>query len=206
MSITAQEVERRVLGGVDVDVIISRLRAEGDGGRGVLRRLADTGSVELRSWVTGVAPGVLQSAEAADLLLALTRDRDPDVSDDAIAALVEFDPDIAARKLKPVLRKKLRSRDIYEPVAAMWKLAALDPHAGEEIRAAAQMSEYPFHRLVAEAVCLWLAQDVGELERRIGVEDESALHLVIAAEKLDDPGLNDAVAKWRKRAEQRATT
>jgi hypothetical protein len=202
--VSAREVADWVLGDeMGADEIVSRLRASHSGER-ILRELAGARNVVVRSWVTWAAPRTLSRKAATELLLALARDRDPDVSDDAIAALVDHDAETAAKQLKPLLRRKLRSKDIYEPVAAMWKLATIDPNSAAEIRAAADESEYPFHRRVAEAVCLWLAKDVDELRRRILAEDESAQHLVIAAEKLDDPALDAAVAEWRQRAEERA--
>jgi hypothetical protein len=204
VALTARKVADWVLGDdVDAAEIVTRLRADGDAAETILRELAGSRNVDLRNGVTWAAPRTLPRDAATNLLLALARDRDPDVSDDAIAALVDHDPETAAARLKPLLRRKLRSPDIYEPVAAMWKLAAIDPDAADEIRLAANESEYPFHRRVAEAVCLWLAKDVDELRRRILVEDESAEHLVIAAEKLNDPALNHVVADWMKRAEER---
>jgi hypothetical protein len=204
VALTAREVADWVLGDeVDAAEIVTRLRADQDASETILQQLAGSRNVILRNWVTWAAPRTLPRHAATDLLLTLARDRDPDVSDDAVAALVDHDAEAAAERLKPILRRKLRSKDIYEPVAAMWKLAAIDPDAAAEIRVAAEESEYPFHRRVAEAVSLWLAKDVEELRRRILVEEESAEHLVIAAEKLDDPALNRVVADWRKRAEER---
>ena len=89
------------------------------------------------------------------------------MSDDALFTLLEFDPS-AAMELLPRIRQKLRSQDIYEPVAAMWMLARLDPDASQEILHAAQESQYPFQQLVAEAVTLFMRRDAEEIARRIG--------------------------------------
>jgi len=79
------------------------------------------------------------------------------------------------------------------------ELAAIDSGSLEEISAAADESEYPAHKLVAEAVCLWATRDVSELARRIAVQGDDGLYLVTAAEKLNDPPLEHLVSDWHER-------
>ena len=68
-----------------------------------------------------------------------------------------------------------------------------------EILDAAESSDYPAHRLVAEAVTLFMKRDTKEIARLIKARGEDALYLVAAAEKLDHPDLRDLVGEWHEK-------
>jgi hypothetical protein len=194
MDLTADAVAAYVFSGKEpIEPLLERLEAEPKTARTVLDELARNRTVEVRAWAVWAAPKVLGS-DAVPLLKRLTEDEHPDVRDEALRELVELDPD-AARSLIPLLRRKLRSDDIWEPVVAMWALAAVDPDAGDAIREAGERAdEYPFHRLVADVVGLLIAGDAREIERRLRSHDHrSTAWLVKAARRLDDPQLNSAV-------------
>jgi len=200
MVLTVDSVGAYLKSNRPIEPLVEQLRAEPDKADAILEAFVSSRSFDRRSWAVWAAPQLLPQDRAVALLTKLARSRDPDVSDDALFALLEFDRP-AAMKLLPRIRRKLRSTDIYEPVAAMWMLARLDSGASQEILEAAEESDYPFHRLVAEAVTLFIRRDTKEIARLIEVRGEEALHLVTAAERLEDPELARVVAEWRKKDE-----
>jgi hypothetical protein len=201
MELTVDSVAAHLKTDKPIEPLVERLRAEPAKADAILEAFASSRSFVRRSWVAWAAPQVLPHDRVVTLLTKLAGSRDADVSDDALSTLLEFDRSAAVRLL-PRIRRKLRSTDIHEPVAAMWLLARLDQDASQEILDAAEESDYPFHRLVAEAVTLFIRRDAKEIARLIEVRGEDALHLVNAAEKLDDPDLARVVAEWRKRDEK----
>jgi hypothetical protein len=200
MELSVDSVGARLKSDEPIEPLVEQLRADPEKADAILKAFASSRSFDRRSWAVWAAPQVLPHDRAVALLTKLAGSRDPDVSDDALFTLLAFDR-LAALKLLPRIRRKLRSTDIYEPVAAMWMLARLDPDADQEILGAAEASDYPFHRLVAEAVTLFMRRDAKEIARLIEVRGEAAVHLVHAAEKLDDPDLARVVAEWRERDE-----
>ena len=201
MELTVESVAAYVKGDKPSEPLVERLRAEPDKADAILTAFASSRSFDRRSWVPWAAPQVLPHDRAVELLTKLAGSKDTDVSDTALFSLLELDRS-AAMNLVPDIRRKLRSKDIYEPVAAMWMLGRLGvSEASEEILNAAERSDYPFHRLVAEAVTLFIRRDTKEIARLIEVRGENALHLVGAAEKLDDPDLARVVAEWHEKDE-----
>ena len=196
VELTVSSVAAYVKSDKPIDPLVEQLRTEPDKAEPILEAFMSSRSQDLKAWVTWAAPQVLPRGRAVSLITKLASDRNADVSDEALFALIELDRS-AAMTLLPRIRRKLRSKDIHEPVAAMWMLAELDPEASEEILEAGERSDYPFHRLVAEAVTLFIKRDTREIARLIKVRGENALHLVVAAEKLNHPDLRDSVAAWR---------
>lgn len=118
MELTVESVAAYVKGDTPIEPLVERLRAEPDKADEILTAFASSHSVDRRSWVSWAALQVLPHDRVVVLLTKLASSRDPDVSDDALFTLLEFDRP-AAMKLLPRIRRKLRSKDIYEPVAAM---------------------------------------------------------------------------------------
>jgi hypothetical protein len=203
VELTVESVAAYVQGDKPTEPLIEQLRAEPDKADAILTAFASSRSFDRQSWVSWAAPQVLPHDRAVALLTKLAGAGDPDVRDDALFTLLAFDRS-AAMKLVPHIRRNLHSKDIYEPVAAMWMLGRLGvSEASEEILDAAEQSEYPFHRLVAEAVTLFIRRDTKEIARLIEVRGRDALHLVGATEKLDDPELARIAAEWVEKAEAR---
>lgn len=196
MELTVESVAKYVFkSDKPIEPLIEQLRAEPDKADSILEAFASSRGPDRRSWAAWAAPQVLPRERAVSLLTELTTSRSADVSTEALFRLMELDRS-AAITLLPRIRRKLHSNDISEPVAAMWILAELDADASQEILDAAEQSNYPFHRLVAEAVTLYMKRDTKEIARLIKARGENALYLVAAAEKLNDPSLRDLVRKW----------
>jgi len=87
----------------------------------VLDELSRHDDARVRAWVPAVAAEILGEG-GSRLLLSLTRDRDPDVRDAAISALVSLGSE-ASRLALPDLRRRLHSRSADERIAAMQALA-----------------------------------------------------------------------------------
>ena len=76
----------------------------------------------VRAWVPGAAADVLGDG-GTRLILSLTRDRDADVRDAAVSALISLGP-AAVHDVLPDLRRRLHSKAPAERIAAMQNLAA----------------------------------------------------------------------------------
>lgn len=127
-------------------------------------------SFAVRSWVPWAARNTL-GPEAVPLLLRLARDRDPDMRDIAIEELLEIDPQ-AARSLAPALRRKLQSREFFEPITAMWALAEIgDSSAREAILEAAANWDNARHRNTAEVATILLGDAPNEILDRMRAHD-----------------------------------
>jgi HEAT repeat protein len=92
----------------------------------VLDELSRFRDRRVRAWVPGAAADVLGDG-AVRLILSLARDRDAEVRDAAVSALIGLGP-MAVRPVLPDLRRRLHSKAAAERIAAMQKLAA----AGDE--------------------------------------------------------------------------
>ena len=92
----------------------------------VLDELSRHRDRRVRAWVPGAAADVLGD-RATRLVLSLTRDRDAEVRDAALSALIGLGPR-AVQPVLPDLRRRLHSKEPAERIAAMQKLAA----AGDE--------------------------------------------------------------------------
>jgi HEAT repeat protein len=121
----AGDVARAIQDAQDDEATETLLRHLDESGRSeeLLGQLARHKDPVVRSWVTWAGPRLHQRS-ASDLLLILARDEDEDVRAAAIDELGELDP----RALEPIkedLHRQLQSRSFFEPVTAMWALAAL---------------------------------------------------------------------------------
>jgi hypothetical protein len=92
----------------------------------VLDELSRIRDRRVRAWVPGAAADVLGDG-ATRLILSLARDRDAEVRDAAVSALIGLGP-TAVQPVLPDLRGRLHSKEPAERIAAMQKLAA----AGDE--------------------------------------------------------------------------
>src|SRR5687767_10561265 len=119
MELTVESVAAYVKGDKPIESLVEQLRAEPDKADAILTAFASSGSFDRQSWVSWAAPQVLPRDRAVVLLTKLARSSNPDVRDDALFTLLDFDRS-AAMRLVPRIRRNLRSKDIYEPVAAMW--------------------------------------------------------------------------------------
>jgi hypothetical protein len=181
----AAVVSREDVGAAEVDAVLDELRANRGRAARILDELSRHKNVDVRSWVGWATPQVLGDG-GVYVLMGLTRDRDPAVRDAAIDELVELDPD-AARRLLPGLRRRLRSRDAHEPVAAMWTLAELgDRGSLPAIRriAAGEGLDYPFQARVAEVVCLVLEEREDEIVRRMRAHDHGQMQSLATAARV----------------------
>jgi len=117
----------------DHELLLGQLASDSRALR-LLTELASSPDVDDRMWVAEYATRVL-GAGAVEVLDVLSRDRDSDVRIEAMSSLVRIDPSTAHREY-PRLVRRLRSKDFWEPVVAMWLLAEVnDAAAIAEIRA-----------------------------------------------------------------------
>jgi hypothetical protein len=135
----------------------------------VLDELSRHPNAIVRRWVPSAAREVLGEG-GARLILSMTRDRDPGVRDRSIEQVVRLDS-AAARRVIPDLRRRLQSRQPYDAVFAMWKLAELgDRESLPRIRRIAEEApSEEFRRISARAVRL--ALEGREAEARAALED-----------------------------------
>jgi len=116
----------------------------------VLDELSRHESRRVRAWVPGAAAEILGDG-GERLVLSLTRDRDREVRDAALAALLELGPE-AARAVVPDLRRRLHSADAAERIAAAWALAQVGDGASlGVIEERAETAELPDERSAALA-------------------------------------------------------
>jgi hypothetical protein len=92
----------------------------------VLDELSRYRDRRVRAWVPSAAADVLSDG-ATRLIRSLARDRDAEVRDAAVSALIGLGP-AAVQAILPDLRGRLHSKEPAERIAAMQKLAA----AGDE--------------------------------------------------------------------------
>jgi hypothetical protein len=88
----------------------------------VLDELSRHGDARVRAWVAVTASDVLGDG-GSRLILSLTRDREPEVCDAAVSALLALGSN-ASRLVLPDLRRRLHSSSAAERIAAMQALAA----------------------------------------------------------------------------------
>jgi hypothetical protein len=160
----------------DVQGIVDNLRAERGRAARILDELSRHRNADVRGSVVWAAPQVLGDG-GVYLLVGLTRDRDPEVRGAAIEELVALDVE-APRKLIPSLRRRLCSRDVHEPVTAMWTLAELhDRDSFPQIRRIAEAKdlEHPWQRVPAEVVALLLQERGDEILRGIRAHDHERM-------------------------------
>lgn len=169
---------------IEMDALLDDLRADPNVGRAVLERLVRHPDPVVRSWVPWAARMVLETDAAAAITRVVAQDQDADTRDVAIEELLELDPDAAA-ELAPALRQRLKSKDLYEPVSAMWTLAAIhDQDALDEIRELSRNARLPWHQKSAFVVSLVLSDQVDEIVRRIRDHDHDLMPWLPEAARL----------------------
>ena len=169
-----------------LDAETARLRTDRGRAALVLDELSRHPNVDVRLWVPRAAREILDDG-AERLLLDMTRDKDPDVRDAAVEELVALGPD-SARKIIPDLRRRLHSKDVYEPVFAMWALAELkDRRSLPAIRRIADASgpEHPFHARSAQIVCMALEEGRDEIRAGLKAEDGQEIEWFAAAARIE---------------------
>ena len=114
--------------------------------------------------------------QAVPLIVEVLRDRDTDVRDIAMEELVELDPQ-SVRKLVPGLRRKLKSKDRFEPVTAMWTLAAIrDFSSLDAIRERAAAGDAgPRLRNTARVIEMLFGKEPKEILERIREHDHELM-------------------------------
>jgi hypothetical protein len=128
----------------------------------------------IRAWVPWAARRTL-GASAVPIVKRLAGDRDSDVRDVAVEELLELDVG-AARSLAPRLRQKLRSKEFYEPITAMWALAQLGDIASREaIGEVGSRATNALHRNTARVVGMLLSDDPEEVVRRVRAHDHTLM-------------------------------
>ena len=145
------------------------VRASTDPGRllGVLARDRDR---DVRLWVSGSA-GPILGREAEHILLRLSRDREADVSSDALAALADLGGNLAPAAVR-VLRKKLHSKNLWDPVGAIWLIARLRLAELEaDLRDIVEHPAEPFYRQEAEIALLVLRGEDDAVIQRLTEHD-----------------------------------
>ena len=121
----------------------------------VLDELSRHADPRVRAWVPAAAAAVLGDG-ASRLILSLTRDREPQVRDAAVAALLALGSN-ASRLVLPDLRRRLHSRSVAERIAAMEALAdAGDGTALAVIDERAAEADSPEERQAAAEAALTL--------------------------------------------------
>lgn len=169
----------------------------------VLRELLAHPSGDVRSWVVWAAKnffveGVISREDASSLLsMVAIHDRDGDNEDAATHALVEIDPK-ATRRLLPSLRRRIKSKDYYRPISAMWELAGLsDIDAIPTIREFIERTEPGTWRAKEALIILAvLERDDDSVVRGIAGHDHGMMPaLTRAARLLATPSLKRALSR-----------
>lgn len=121
----ADSVAAAVEAGPDGEQVLAReldaLRKEPGRAALVLDELSRHDDRRVRLWVANASADILGDG-ASRLVLSLTRDRDPEVRDAAVTALVRLGPE-ASRLALPDLRRRLHSEEAADRIAAMRALA-----------------------------------------------------------------------------------
>lgn len=178
----AADVQRE--DGPDAEGLIAAFRASPAVGKRILGELASHRDAVVRAWVAWAARRSLAKDDAVALTMRLAKDRDSDVRDVAVDELVELDRHAAA-ELAGALRRKLESKKFYEPITAMWALAAIrDRDSVPAIRTAASRWDNALHRSTAEVVSMLLEGRDDELMRRVVSHDHQVMPWLSKAVRL----------------------
>jgi hypothetical protein len=184
----ANEVAAALLAGPDgedaLELEVRRLRDVRGRAALVLDELSRHESRVVRAWVPGAAADILGDG-GARLVLSMTRDRDTEVRDAAVEALVGLD-DETARAIVPDLRRRLQAPSAEERVKATWALAELgDTHSLATLRARAESSDDPAERSAARAATLVLREDADAVAAGLRAHDpETVAAFAVAARVL----------------------
>jgi hypothetical protein len=164
-------------------------RLKSDRGRAalVLDELSRHTSARVRAWVPGAAARILEEG-GSRLILSMTRDRDDDVREAAVEALLALDPE-AARTIAPDLRRRLHSSDVGQRIGAAWALAELgDRRSLARLAEQVREATTPEERSVARAATLVLEEDEGAVVSGLSsAEAAEAPALARAARLLGTP-------------------
>ena len=122
----ADAVAAAIMAGPDGETTLGQglesLREDAGRAAVVLDELSRHRDERVRAWVPGAAADILGDG-ATRLIASLARDRDAEVRDAAVTALLGLGPE-AAQVVLPDLRRRLHAKKPAERVAAMEKLAA----------------------------------------------------------------------------------
>jgi hypothetical protein len=198
--VVAAELQYGTDTAAEMESLLGALRADKEAAAAILEELAGHPTFAVRSWVPRGARLVL-GREGAEIIKSLIRDQDPDVRDAAIEELVELDPREASF-LTPSLRKRLASKDLYEPVTAMWMLVRIgDRDSTDLIRKISRNGAYDWHRRSAAVAVMVLEDRDAEIAERIGRHDHDSMPwLSEAAQLLGTPATLAALEESAKAA------
>lgn len=179
---------------------IESLRHERGRAALVLDELSRHRNARVRAWVPVTAAEILGEG-GERLVLSLTRDRHRGVREAAVTGLALLGPE-AARKASPDARRRLRSPDMAERIAAAWALAELGDETSlpllEERAATAESAD---ERRVARAAELVLRGDEGAIASGLGEHDRDEVPaLAVAARILASEATVDALREVAARA------
>jgi hypothetical protein len=183
----ANEVAAALLAGPDGEdalaLEVGRLRAERGRAALVLDELSRHESPVVRVWVPGAAADILGDG-GARLVLSMTRDRDTEVRDAAVQALVGLD-DEKAHAIVPDLRRRLQAPSAEERVKATWALAELgDTRSLAALQARAESSVDPAERSAARAATLVLREDADAVTAGLRASDPENVPALAAAARI----------------------
>jgi hypothetical protein len=159
-----------------------------------IETLSKSGYAEVRGWASYAASVVL-GTRAEPILRRLIRDKDPDVRDVALSDFMKLYPE-PSPELTRMLRMKLRSKDYFEPVSALWALAKLHAAAAtEDVAAFASNSDRDlWQRRVAEVVLTLLRGGSEALASRIAQHDHDHMQWLLQAATFEKSSIvHDAV-------------
>jgi HEAT repeat protein len=185
----------------DLEDVLASLRAQRPReAERVLRRLAAHRDPVVRAWAAWAIGQALPSRASA-LLERLLDDRDPDVRGVALEEVRRLGLASVERHL-PRLVAKLRSRDFFEPVSALWTVAELRAEdARAEVERIVERPAEPFHARIAEIVLAVLDGDDRAVAARLrGHEHEATAWLANAARLLGTPAARDALEEIARSA------
>jgi hypothetical protein len=181
----------------DLAAVVDELRVDRGRAVRVLDELSRHRAPRVRRWVSATARDVLADG-GVYVVLGLTRDRDRGVREAAVADLLALDPD-AARRLVPALRRRLRSRDPEEAVAALWTLAELEDEASlprvRRLAEAGGADDEPVRRAARVAAVLLGERPADVLERIRAHEHDLMPELARAARLLGGAEARAALAE-----------
>lgn len=106
---------------IDPEAVANLLPAEGPARLAAIRVIAKNNDPAVRQWAVELAA---DQEGASGLLRALMRDKDPDVSIDAMQALIARGEN--DKQIRDHIGRKLRSSDEWTATAALWAIVKLE--------------------------------------------------------------------------------
>lgn len=160
--------------GGEVRGLLARLSANPAHAHSVLDELSGSGDPLLRFWAATAIRDTI-GRQGTDILLRLFHDRASEVRDEALKSLLKVDKE-AARSLGPSLRQRLRSKEIFGPIPAMWAIAEMgDIDAVPALEEVVRTAERPFHRNTAAVVLMLLRNDETGILSRIRAHEHNMI-------------------------------